>query len=161
MTPKTPAIAVAGIAMVAASCFQMPRYVVWNVSESMPRGFYWIDRLPARRGDIVSVRLPDATADFAGRRAYLPKTAVLIKQVAASGGDQVCRFGTNVYINVRRRGSAQIRDRAGRPMPVWSGCRILRANEAFLLGQGPASFDSRYFGPIDASSIIGRATLVW
>ena len=118
MRSKTASIALAGFALVTASSFHMPTYVVWNVSDSMPRGLYWIKRPSWHRGDIVSVRLPAAIAGFAARRAYLPKTAVLIKKVAASGGDQVCRFGTHVYINVRRRGSVQIRDRAGRPMPA-------------------------------------------
>jgi type IV secretory pathway protease TraF len=32
----------------------------------------------------------------------------------------------------------------------WSGCRMLSADEVFLLGDAPNSFDGRYWGPIDA-----------
>lgn len=134
--------------------------MVWNASESMPRGLYWINHGPAPRGDSVAARLPDAIAEFAARRTYLSKSAVLIKQVAATGGDLVCRFGTNIFINAHFKVRAHIRDRAGRPMPQWTGCRVLAAHELFLAGHGPDSFDSRYFGPIDASRIIGRATLI-
>ena len=161
MRSKTASIALAGFALVTASSFQMPTYVVWNVSESMPRGLYWIDHRPALRGDIAVVRLPEAIAEFAARRDYLPKAAVLIKQVAAMGGDRVCRFGTNVFTNAHRRASAQIHDYAGRLMPIWSGCQLLKSHEVFLLGLRPGSFDSRYFGSINASRIVGRATILW
>jgi type IV secretory pathway protease TraF len=38
---------------------------------------------------------------------------------------------------------------------------MLRAGEFFLLSHEPESFDSRYFGPIEALHIVGRATLIF
>ncbi|MFV0680803.1 S26 family signal peptidase, partial [Ottowia sp.] len=53
-------------------------------------------------------------------------------------------------------------DRMGRPLPSWRQCRQLRADELFLLSTAnPASFDSRYFGPINVSAVIGIAPPVW
>ena len=154
------AITLMGLALIGGSMLATP-CAVWNVSESMPRGLYWIDNRPARRGDIVVVRLPESIGDFAAHRDYLPKSAVLIKQVAAMGGDRVCRFGTIFFINAHRRASARIHDFAGRLMPTWSGCQFLKSHEVFLLGLGSGSFDSRYFGSINASRIVGRATILW
>ena len=49
-------------------------------------------------------------------------------------------------------------DRMGRPLPSWQQCRPLTDGELFLLsGTNPASFDSRYFGPIEVSAVIGAA----
>jgi type IV secretory pathway protease TraF len=31
----------------------------------------------------------------------------------------------------------------------------------FVLADHPGSFDSRYFGPLDTASIMGRAVLLW
>jgi type IV secretory pathway protease TraF len=41
-------------------------------------------------------------------------------------------------------------------------CRRLEPGELFLLSvTNPASFDSRYFGPVSASAVIGVAHPVW
>ena len=48
-------------------------------------------------------------------------------------------------------------DRKGRELPRWTGCRTLRGGEIFLLNPAPDSLDSRYFGPLPASRLIGRA----
>jgi type IV secretory pathway protease TraF len=57
-------------------------------------------------------------------------------------------------------GTALAHDRQGRPLPVWQGCRAIAQGEVFLMNwDEPASFDSRYFGPIPLRTIIGRASL--
>ena len=44
----------------------------------------------------------------------------------------------------------------------WQQCRLLNSGELFLLSvTNPASFDSRYFGPVSASAVIGIAHPVW
>jgi type IV secretory pathway protease TraF len=41
-------------------------------------------------------------------------------------------------------------------------CRPLVENELFLLSNtNPASFDSRYFGPIDTAAVLGVARPLW
>jgi type IV secretory pathway protease TraF len=42
-------------------------------------------------------------------------------------------------------------------LPVWRGCRVLRSDKLFLLNAAPDSLDGRYFGPIPASTVLGRA----
>ncbi|MCB1996530.1 MAG: S26 family signal peptidase, partial [Rhodoferax sp.] len=52
--------------------------------------------------------------------------------------------------------------RLGRPLPSWAQCRQLSPGELFLFSvTTPASFDSRYFGPVSASAVIGVAHPVW
>src|SRR5262245_48920946 len=46
-------------------------------------------------------------------------------------------------------------------MPTWQGCRVLQTGEVLVLANHPASFDSRYFGPLHTASIMGRAVLLW
>ena len=53
---------------------------------------------------------------------------------------------------------ARQRDGRGRPLPVWQGCRTLHAGELLMLNPDHAdSMDGRYFGPLPASTVLGRA----
>ena len=84
-----------------------------------------------------------------------------MKPVAAVAGDRVCRFANRVFIRGRLVAIASPADGAGRAMPVWYGCRTLQAGEIFVLADYPASFDSRYLGPLEVNSIAGRGILLW
>ena len=109
-----------------------------------------------RVGDIVLARLPGSIARFAAARHYLPETVPILKRVAAIEGDFVCRTGDVVYVNQVAAARVLAADSKGRPLPNWMQCRVLLSGELFLLGMAnPASFDSRYFGPIDASFVRG------
>ena len=41
------------------------------------------------------------------------------------------------------------------------GRRVLQADEFWMLGTMPMSFDSRYWGPINGSQIVGRAHVLF
>ncbi len=59
-------------------------------------------------------------------------------------------------------GEARERDSRGRPLPSWQGCRVIAVGEAFLMNARSAdSLDGRYFGPLPAASIVGRAAPLW
>ena len=100
-------------------------------------------------------------ADLTHRRAYLPRAAYLLKPVSAVAGDRVCRLGPHIFVRRRLAALALRNDSNGRPMPTWHGCRTLQAGELFLLAKHPASFDSRYFGPVRTERLVGRAELLW
>ena len=133
----------------------------WNASPSVPIGTYWVRRAPPRVGDLVLVRLAGTLIPAAHRRRYLPRTAYLLKPVSAAAGDRVCRIGLGVFVRGRWAALALAKDSVGRPMPAWQGCRTLQRSELFLLAPHPASFDSRYFGPISAEHVAGRAERLW
>jgi len=86
----------------------------------------------------------------------------LLKHVAAKAGQRVCRIGAVVSVDARPVATARARDGQGRPLPVWQGCHTLQPGELLLLNPAhPDSLDGRYFGPLPASAVIGRATPVW
>jgi type IV secretory pathway protease TraF len=59
-------------------------------------------------------------------------------------------------------GHALDRDHLGRILPVWEGCRLVADHEVFLMNwRSQNSFDGRYFGPLPASTIVGRADPLW
>lgn len=136
--------------------------LVWNASASAPVGLYLVLSGNPSRGDLVLVHTPDSVRQLAAERGYLPANVPLIKRIAAAGGDAVCATGNVISINGRAAAERLVRDRIGRWLPNWSGCHLLDSGEVFLLMQGVTdSFDSRYFGPIPATMIIGRLMPLW
>lgn len=137
--------------------------LVWNASASAPIGLYAVDPgASVQIGDMVVARLPDGWRAFAARHRYLPANVPLVKQVAALAGDQVCAVGAHVRVNGRRVAERRSADGAGRPLPWWHGCFLLRQGQFFLLMRGsPASFDGRYFGATEGAQLVGKATLLW
>lgn len=137
----------------------LPR-VIWNASASAPIGLYRVhpDRDPPT-GALVAVMPPARWSRWMAGRGYLPEDVPLLKRVAAKSEQRVCRIGAVVSVDARPVASARARDGQGRPLPVWQGCRTLGPGEIFLLNPSvPDSLDGRYFGPLPASAVIGRAT---
>jgi conjugative transfer signal peptidase TraF len=137
--------------------------LIWNASPSVPVGLYRVE--PVDRigiSDIAVVMPPERLADFLAERGYLPNGVPLLKHVLALGGTMVCRRGGSIFVYGVAFGLALDRDSRGRPLPGWQGCRIIADDEVFLMNWDAAdSFDSRYFGPLPLTSIIGRAVPVW
>jgi conjugative transfer signal peptidase TraF len=157
-------VACIGVATCLGSGFVRPSHrLLYNPSPSVSEGWYAI--VPARDvrvGTLVIARLPARTAYLADRRGYLPMTVPIIKRVAAAGGHHVCAWSGMVFIDGQSVARTLIVDGADRPLSAWPHCRTLAADEFFLLGEGsPDSFDSRYFGPVRRTAILGRAIPVW
>jgi conjugative transfer signal peptidase TraF len=158
------ALTLLGLGCVGLTAFGRPApRLVWNVSASAPRGLYrTLPGVPVRRGDLVLVRMPASVRDLAAARGYLPSTVPLVKRVAALGGDVVCILDNEVIVGGKTVATRLEHDRSGRPLPRWSDCRTLDIDEVFLLMAAvPDSFDSRYFGPVSLSAVIGRLVPLW
>ena len=161
-----------GLAAVAWASFvhPLPR-LIYNPSDSVAVGWYRVDPLDPRTGSLpASLRVgsivlttlpPDATA-LAAQRGYLPTRVPLLKRVGAMAPQEVCITGGSVRIDGVPSAAVLSADRWGRPLPSWRQCRQLQPGELFLLSvTNPASFDSRYFGPVSAAAVIGVAHPVW
>jgi type IV secretory pathway protease TraF len=56
---------------------------------------------------------------------YLPRGVPLLKPILALDGQTVCRVGPLITIDGREMGIARDKDRSGRPLPSWQGCRVI------------------------------------
>lgn len=152
---------VMGVAI--AAFVPTPLRLVWNASASVPIGFYDID--PPRRlavGDLAAVMPDEALAGFMVERGYIAPGVPLLKRIAAVPGQEVCRHGHTITVDAKPVGDALERDRNGRNLPVWQGCRRVAVDELFLMNTAiPDSLDGRYFGPLRRTSVIGRAVPLW
>ena len=152
----TVAVSLLGIASVASFAPKL----IWNASASTPVGFYTIEEPgPVAVTDLVAVDAPEPLATFLSDGGYLPRGVPLLKRVAALPGQRVCRSGAAITVDGVPMGEALDRDRRGRPLPIWQGCRLVANGELFLMNwQVRDSLDGRYFGPLPATAVIGRAT---
>ncbi|EPW8900883.1 S26 family signal peptidase [Pseudomonas aeruginosa] len=148
-------LAAMGWATIATS----PPRLIYNASDSVPVGWYRISPATSLApGDLVLVHLPPEVRSLAAQRGYLPANVPLLKTVAAMAPQQVCVQGSQVRIDGDLVAKRLRWDRKGRALPSWQACRRLVGDELFLLSSSnPASFDSRYFGPVSADAMIGRA----
>jgi len=161
-----------GLAALAWIAFVQPLpRLVYNPSDSVAVGWYRVEpinhhanSLPhsLSAGSIILTRLPPDAAALAAQRGYLPTHIPLLKRVGAVAPQHVCIVDGQVHIDGVPVAAVLPADRLGRPLPVWLQCRRLQFGELFLLSTThPASFDSRYFGPVNASAVIGVAQPVW
>ncbi|MEO9230018.1 MAG: S26 family signal peptidase [Devosia sp.] len=150
-------------ALCAPSWVQFPVQIVYNPSSSVPLGWYSIRPVgPLHVGGIMLARLPAEAAALAARRRYLPTGIPLLKRIGAVAPQLVCVRGGVVRIDGVVVATTLVHDGQHRPLQAWAQCRRLKQGELFLLSDtNPASFDSRYFGPIQASVVIGSARALW
>ncbi|NNH65926.1 conjugative transfer signal peptidase TraF [Rhizobium laguerreae] len=141
-----------------------------NLTPSEPLGLWRIVPLhrPAAVDDLLFICPPDTAAMRAARaRGYLRSgscpggVAPLIKTVIAVAG-QHAEIGVSVSVDGRGVSSSSLalRDGKGRPLTPFPG-GIVPPGCVFLHSVFPGSYDSRYFGPVPISGILGLAQEVF
>jgi len=154
------ALATCGLAALAWAAFVQPAVrIVYNPSDSVPVGWYRIEAAHSLHvGSIVLTTLPADAGALAAQRGYLPSHVPLLKRVGAVAPQHVCIVDGIVRIDGVPVAAVLRADRWNRPLPSWPQCRPLAQGELFLLSAtNPASFDSRYFGPVRIEAVIGVA----
>ncbi len=129
--------------------------ILYNPSDSIPKGFYVRAGSELVRGSIVTIRSIDAAPDYAANRNFVDDGDRFLKRIAAMEGDTVCAEGSTVSVNGKLVAERAEVDAAGDPLPSWTGCITLDAGQAFLLGDHPGSFDGRYWGISESADLTG------
>lgn len=149
--------------LVATAFADLPTRLIWNATASAPIGLYTVapaDGLEVP--ELVAIMPSEPLERFMVERGYIGRGVPLLKRVLGLPGQRICRNGATIAVDNVEMGDALERDRIGRDLPVWQGCRIIREGELFLMNWDIRdSLDGRYFGPVPASSVIGRALPLW
>ena len=153
----------AAMGAAVAAFIPTPTRLVWNATASAPVGLYTIapaDRLEVP--ELVAVMPPEPLAAFMAERGYIARGVPLLKRVVGLPGQRVCRLRSTITVDGIEMGEALERDSLGRDLPIWQGCRVVGDDQLFLMNwEVRDSLDGRYFGPIPAASVIGRAVPLW
>jgi conjugative transfer signal peptidase TraF len=153
-------LALAVAALAAKPIINPVPLLIWNASPSVPIGWYFVSKRQSNLGEVVVIRPPEWIEIYASARGYLPLQTPLLKPVRAIQGSIVCRFGRYVFIDGNVTVQAKYLDKNHRVLPIWKGCRTLEPDEIFVLGMHGDSFDSRYFGPVNQTQVLGTAVRV-
>jgi signal peptidase I len=117
--------------------------------------FTWRD---VREGSIVVFRHPPR--DHCGG----PQGSDLVKRVIALPGQTIYSSGNRVYVNSRVLSEPYLPrlDPLGPPIASSRHPYRVPPGDFYVLGDNRAnSCDSRYWGPIKGTSIVGKVVLVW
>ena len=117
--------------------------------------FSWHD---VREGDIVVFSHPPLD------QCPGPQEGDLVKRVIALPGQTIYSSGNSIYVNGRLLAEPYLPryDPLGPPIASSQHPYRVPPGEFYLLGDNRSdSCDSRYWGPIQGTSIIGKVVLVW
>ena len=149
------------LTLVGARSLEAP-LILYPSSGSLPAGFYIRSFQPIASGDIVACNAPKKAWRYLGGESQDDGAGpLLIKPLAAGPGDHVCNDPENgLRINGQKVAPTARQDSHGRKLPTWEACRCLLEHEYLAISTfAQNSFDSRYFGPIDITSIKGVYSL--
>jgi conjugative transfer signal peptidase TraF len=149
-------LAIGIVILFGGLCLAIVAGVRYNGTSSLPKGFYVVVHKRLQKGDLVFVKLPQAPVyDMARRRSYLDigwsPAHHLLKRLVAVGGDRVTVNALGVEVNgVTLANSVPLtEDAAGRSLQFYPLQNYtLGPDEILIMSESPASFDSRYFGPV-------------
>lgn len=109
--------------------------------------------------------LPDQLVAFrsVGIEPVLPDGTIIVKRVAGVVGDRIRIESGVVYVNDVERAhfSPNTLRALKKPADAFDRTYVLGPGELLVLGDSPISYDSRYWGPISATQVMGRAWGVW
>ena len=150
--------------VVLASCLLgawLPGQITVATSGSLDHRVFLLRPVPAQieTGDYLVFRHRDLAQVRQGLGA---NREWMIKRVG-------CRPGERLQVDAQHRfscdgrplGSALATDSQGRPLPRFTHNGPVPAGQLFLVGTHPRSYDSRYFGFVDAREILHQALPLW
>ena len=151
-----------GLSLILAASFINRSDFVWNRTESVPKGLYFVDRsAPVSKGDLVAFEPSDEVRQWLDQEGIVGSNWPLLKHVSGLEGDEICRCGMEVFINGLHVADALETTWSGSALPAWQSCRTLQSGEVFLLNDHPRSVDGRYFGAQLRARILGVARPIW
>jgi conjugative transfer signal peptidase TraF len=160
----TSAVAIAGTVVLALGAAGYMAGARINTTQSILVGLYWTSGQPIEKGAYVLFCPPEANVfSIAKARGYIGAGfcpggyGFMMKRVVATNGDTVSMSDDGVRVNAELLPlSVPLRmDKAGRPLLRFGSSRFrLDSSNVLLMSDVTgASFDSRYFGPIDRRQI--------
>jgi len=152
--------AVLSLALFILAGIVLSRYSVHvdpQVRTSFPFRLWVLDE-----GD-TAVGLGDYVAFHSDERQakYFPAGTPLVKRVMAVPGDHVVVHGRDIWINGQWVEALYLTDFLGKPLSAFARDFTVPPHHYWVMATSPYSYDSRYWGTISQSEIIGQGYPIW
>lgn len=171
----TTGVAVVGVAALILSAAGYAAGARINTTRSIPVGLYWTSSAPVEKGAYVLFCPPKVSVfDDAKERGYIGagfcrpgNYGYMMKRILAAKDDAVSIADDGVRVNGELLPYSRPipADKAGRPLPRYPISVYTLGNAELLLMSDVtgASFDGRYFGPINRSQVqtVIRPVITW
>ena len=150
--------------VVLASCLLgswLPGQITVATSASLDHRVFLLRPVPAQieTNDYLVFRHRDLAQVRQGLGANRER---MIKRVGCRPGEWLQRDAQHGFsCDGRPLGQALATDSQGRPLPRFTHNGPVPAGQLFLVGTHPRSYDSRYFGFVDAHEILHQALPLW
>ena len=146
------AVLVLCVCTVLAGAYFSGIRISFNVSGSLPHRAF----LTARGGEVSCG--PESIGLFRlnVRNPYWDYGTVFAKRFVGCPGDMLRTQGTEFYLNGKRVAVASGHDSRGVVVSSFRHDGVIPAGSYFVLGDGERSYDSRYWGFVRKSWIVGR-----
>ena len=140
-----------------------------NLTPSVPIGLYRLNRSPVGLGDLVAACLPESSGALGRDRGYLRQgscpagASPVIKHVVAASGSRVEIKPEGVFVDGQHiQSPAPAVDSKGRTLyPLAAGSYVLSPGQLWLYSPRENSWDSRFFGPVQSSMVLGQVQPLW
>ncbi len=88
---------------------------------------------------------------------YVPKGELMVKRIVCKEGDNLTKRGNSFFCNNKLVAIALDKDSKNRNIKSFSlkDINVVPYNKIFVTAENPKSYDSRYYGLIDKTEIVG------
>lgn len=139
----------------------LPARITVATSDSLDHRIFFLRPVTARieTGDYLVFRHRDRSQVQQGLRQ---DHELMVKKVGCLPGDLLTTdAGRNFTCNGRILGKSLEADSKGRELPHFTFNAQVPEGKLFMVGTHPRSYDSRYFGFVDANEILHTALPLW
>ena len=147
-----------------------PKRIFPNTTVSLPAGLYYYvpgDVFDLQEGDLV--RFNYVAPKWVRDRHWTHKKESdnYLKKIAGVPGDRITVNGREISVCPQSGTPCEVvakrmeTDRYGEAWPELQVGGVIPEDKFFMIGTHPASFDSRYYGYVDRSQLLGKAKGIW
>jgi len=161
LSKKEAALLLAGLAFLLVGLW-LPQRISVSTSPSLQHRVFFLSPVPAtgriKAGECLVFRHQGVSQRETGLNTENDR---FIKMVGCSPGDKLTTFAESFSCQGVFLGTALTKDGQGNILPRFSFNGAVPPNKYFMIGQHSRSYDSRYFGFIDARDILYKAVPLW
>ncbi|MGB3222834.1 MAG: S26 family signal peptidase [Desulforhopalus sp.] len=139
----------------------LPERLIVSTSPSLEHRIFFLTRSDRdiKLGDYLVFRHEDTRFVRKGLDSGNDR---MIKKVGCRPGDILSTdLERNYYCGQKLLGTALPTDSKGRSLPQFQFSGLVPENSYFMVGTNSRSFDSKYFGFVDADDILYKALPIW